>query len=342
MSQHHASRQGHDHGQNQPSHDHGQNQGHDHGQNQGHGQDHGQGPTHDHEQNHGQGAGHHHDGTHLDWSEMALLLERQAEIASPAYTEAAAWLGTLAPVYGVRRVLDVGSGPGVVTSLLADAFPAAETVAVDGSPELLERARDRAEARGLGARVSTLHAELPEAIGTLGEADLVWAGNSLHHIGDQRAALAEFAGLLRPGGLIALVEGGLPTRHLPWHIGIGRPGLEARLDAAHAHSFGEMRAELPGSVDEPDDWRALLASAGLTPAGTRTFLTDLPAPVSPVVRELAVSHYQRLREGFGDRIDADDRKTLDRLLDPADERSLHHRTDLFHLTARTVHTARKG
>ncbi|MFE1902076.1 class I SAM-dependent methyltransferase [Streptomyces gardneri] len=327
MSQHRASHQG----QNHQGHDHGQNQqiqqGHDHGHNQ---------QSHDH------GAGHHHDGTHLDWSEMALLLERQAEIASPAYTEAAAWLGTLAPVHGVRRVLDIGSGPGVVTSLLAEAFPVAETVAVDGSPELLVRARDRAEARGLGARVSTLHAELPEAIGILGEADLVWAGNSLHHIGDQRAALAEFADLLRPGGLIALVEGGLPTRHLPWHIGIGRPGLEARLDAAHAYWFGEMRAGLPGSVDEPDDWRALLAAAGLTPAGTRTFLTDVPAPVSPVVRELAVSHYQRFREGFGDRIDADDRKTLDRLLDPADEKSLHHRTDLFHLTARTVHTARKG
>ncbi|MCX5394220.1 trans-aconitate 2-methyltransferase [Streptomyces sp. NBC_00094] len=297
---------------------------------------------HDHQQGHGHGHGHHHDSTHPDWNQVAPLLERQAEIASSAYAEAAAWLGTLAPVYGVRRILDIGSGPGVVTSLLAEAFPAAETVAVDGTPELLVRARDRAEARGLGARVSTLHAELPEGIGTLGEADLVWAGNSLHHIGDQRAALAELAGVLRPGGLIALVEGGLPTRHLPWHIGIGRPGLEARLDAADADRFGEMRAGTPGSVDEPDDWRALLAAAGLTPAGTRTFLTDVPAPVSPVVRELAVSHYQRLRDGFGDRLAPDDRKTLDLLLDPADARSLHHRTDLFHLAARTVHTARKG
>ncbi|MBD0716202.1 class I SAM-dependent methyltransferase [Streptomyces sp. CBMA370] len=303
---------------------------HDHPHGEGHGDRHG----------HGHGHGHH--DTHLDWSEMAPLLERQAEIASPAYAEAAAWLGTLAPVQGIRRVLDVGSGPGVVTALLAEAFPVAETVAVDGAPALLARALARAEARGLGARVSTLHAELPEGIAGLGEADLIWAGNSLHHMGDQRAALAEFAGLLNPGGLMVLVEGGLPTRHLPWHIGIGRPGLEARLDAVHAEWFGEMRAELPGSKDEPDDWRALLADAGLTPAGTRTFLTDVPAPVSPVVRELALAHYERLREGVGTRVDADDQATLDRLLDPSDERSLHHRTDLFHLTARTVHTARKG
>ncbi|MEU5217609.1 class I SAM-dependent methyltransferase [Streptomyces sp. NPDC020807] len=323
MSQHRASHHGHDNQHDDRA-----------GSQPGHGHQHGHG--------HGHGNGHHHDGADLDWNQLAPLLERQAEIASPAYREAAAWLGTLAPVYGVRRVLDIGSGPGVVTSLLAEAFPAAETVAVDGTPELLVRVRERAEAYGLGERVSTLHATLPESIATLGEADLIWAGNAVHHLGDQGAALAGFAGLLRPGGVVALFEGGLSTRHLPWHIGIGRPGFEARLDAAHAYWFGEMRAGLPGFVDQPDDWRALLAAAGLTPSGTRTFLTDIPAPVSPVVRELALSHFGRLREGFGDRIDAEDVKTLDVLLDPADERSLHHRTDLFHLTARTVHTARKG
>ncbi|MER5963888.1 class I SAM-dependent methyltransferase [Streptomyces sp. NPDC002057] len=333
--------------QSAPHHDHahGEGQGHQHGEGH-HGEGHQQGEGHGHGNGEGQGHrhghGHHHDSTHLDWNELGAHLERQAELASPAYADAAAWLGTLAPAQGVRRLLDVGSGPGVITAVLAEAFPAAEAVAVDGSPELLARARDRAETRGLGARVSTLHAELPEAIATLGQADLIWAGNTLHHIGDQRAALVEFAGLLNPGGLMVLVEGGLPTRYLPRHIGIGRPGLEARLDAAHADWFGAMRAEAPGSKDEPDDWRALLAGAGLTPAGTRTFLTDLPAPVSPVVRELAVGHYTRLREGYGTALDADDRATLDRLLDPADALSLHHRTDLFHLTARTVHTARKG
>ncbi|MER7912533.1 hypothetical protein [Streptomyces sp. NPDC096068] len=86
----------------------------------------------------------------------------------------------------------------------------------------------------------------------------------------------------------------------------------------------------------------VLVEGGLTPSGTRTFLTDLPAPVSPVVREPAVAPYERLRDGFGARLDPDDKATLDRLLDPADALSPHHRTDLFHLTARTVHTARKG
>ncbi|HEY9375208.1 class I SAM-dependent methyltransferase [Streptomyces sp.] len=302
---------------------------HDHGHHE-----HGQHP-------HGSHA-HHHDHTDIDWTAMAPLLERQAEIQSPLYAEAAAWLGTLVPASGVRRVLDVGSGPGVITCLLADAFPAAETVAVDGTPELLALARARAEARGLSARVSTLQAELPGDFATLGEADVIWAAESLHHLGDQRAALDAFAGLLRPGGLLVLVEGGLPARRLPRDIGFGRPGLEARLDALHAEWFGEMRAALPDAKEEVDDWRGLLAGAGLVPAGTRSFLSDIPAPVSPVVREQAVIQYERIRASVDERLAADDRETLDRLLDPADPGSLHQRADLFQLVARTVHTARKG
>ncbi|MFD5322522.1 class I SAM-dependent methyltransferase [Streptomyces sp. NPDC127092] len=315
--------------------------GHGHGHGQGHGHGSGNG-THDRNgQGHGHGHRHGHDHTHLDWAEMAPLLTRQAETQSPLYAEAAAWLASLAPAGSVRRVLDVGSGPGVVTALLAEAFPEAEVVAVDATPELLALARERAEARGLGDRVATLRAELPGDFGALGTADLVWASNSLHHIGDQRAALASFAELLNPGGLIALAEGGLPQRHLPWNAGVGRPGLEARIDAANAEWFGEMRASLPDSKEEIDDWVALLTDAGLTPSGTRSFLSDIPAPLPDSVREQIVAHYERLREGLAERLADDDRAAVERLLDPADPLSFHRRQDAYLLTARTVHTARK-
>ncbi|MRT44546.1 SAM-dependent methyltransferase, partial [Xylella fastidiosa subsp. multiplex] len=81
-----------------------------------------------------------------------------------------------------------------------------------------------------------------------------------------------FAARLAPGGTLAIMEGGLPARFLPRDIGIGRPGLQARLDVLEEEWFADMRASLPGAVAEAEDWPALMTTAGLRPTGTRTFL----------------------------------------------------------------------
>ncbi|MFJ6647952.1 class I SAM-dependent methyltransferase [Streptomyces sp. NPDC091290] len=281
---------------------------------------------------------HHHEHSDIDWGEMGPRLEAQAELFTPLYEHAMAWLAKRQTEPGL--VVDAGSGPGVVSCLLADTFPGARIVAVDASQPLLDRARERAERFGVADRFDTLTGELPGVLGDLDyPADLLWAGRSLHHLGDQRAALAAFAERLSIGGTLALQEGGLPARFLPRDIGFGRPGLQARLDVVEAEWFARMRAELPGSVAEAEDWPALLAAAGLRPSGTRTFLLDLPAPTTDRARAYAVATLTRTREVLGDRLDADDRAALDRLLDPGDEASVHHRPDVFVLAAQTVFTA---
>ncbi len=55
----------------------------------------------------------------------------------------------------VRRVIDLGCGPGVGTALLAQAFPSASVLAVDGARAMLDRAEDRATRLGLADRVET-------------------------------------------------------------------------------------------------------------------------------------------------------------------------------------------
>lgn len=290
------------------------------------------------EHRHGEHHGHFHGSTDIDWGAMAPLLESQAELFAPLYEQVMAWLAKEAAEPGL--IVDAGSGPGVVSCMFAEAFPGARVVAVDGSEPLLERARARATRLGLGDRFATIAGELPDVLDELDyPADLLWAGNSLHHMGDQRAALTAFAERLAPGGTLALLEGGLPARFLPRDIGIGRPGLQARLDALQEEWFARMRAELPGSVAETEDWPALLAAAGLKPTRTRSFLLDLPAPVSDRARAHVAATLGRMRESLGDAVDEDDRATLDRLLDPEDEASVHRRKDVFVLKAHTVYTA---
>ncbi|MDT0613169.1 class I SAM-dependent methyltransferase [Streptomyces lancefieldiae] len=295
--------------------------------------------AHDHHQHDaGHRHGHDHDHSDLDWAEVAPLLEAQAELYAPLYRRAMDWLARDVPEPGL--VVDVGSGPGVVSGLFAEAFPGARVVAVDGSGPLLERARDRAARLGVADRVGTLAGDLPGVLAELDyPADLMWASQSLHHLGDQRAALAALAGHLAPGGTLAVLEGGLPARFLPRDLGIGRPGLQARMHAVEEDSFAEMRASLPGSVAETEDWPAMLTAAGLKHTGTRSFLLDLPAPVSDEARAYVTTTLSRLRDRIGDGLDAVDRATLDRLLDPGDEAGVHRRQDVFVLVAHTVYTA---
>ncbi|KOV25054.1 methyltransferase [Streptomyces caelestis] len=293
--------------------------------------------AHEHEHDHRHTHDHGHDHDH-DWAELAPLLESQAELFTPLYERALNWLAKEVTEPGL--IVDAGSGPGVIACLFAETFPGARIVAVDGSEPLLERAGARAGRQGVGDRFDTLAGELPEVLGELDyPADLLWASRSVHHLGDQAAALAACAARLAPGGTLAVMEGGLPPRFLPRDIGFGRPGLQARVDAAEEERFGRMRAELPGSVAVVEDWPALLASAGLRHARSRTFLLDLPAPVTDRARAYVVTALTRTREVIGEDLDADDRATLDRLLDPDDKASVHHRPDVFVLAAHTVHSA---
>ncbi|MFC7329176.1 class I SAM-dependent methyltransferase [Marinactinospora rubrisoli] len=299
--------------------------------------------AHSHEHAHGHAHAHEHahgHGEHPDWAALADHLENGAELHLPALRQAAGWLAGLMEGTPVRRILDVGSGPGVATCLLAERFETAETVAVDGTPALLERTRDRAGRLGLAGRVHTLPADLPGDFGELGVADLVWSSLTVHHVGDQQAALNELARSLRPGGLLAVAERGLPARFLPRDIGLGRPGLQARLDAAVEDWFTAMRAELPDSTPVIEDWPAMLAATGLVPAGSRSFLVDLPAPLPAPAREYLHTQLSRTRHNGGDRLDEEDLATLDRLLDRDSATGILTRPDAFYLTAITVHTAR--
>ncbi|MFE7648797.1 methyltransferase [Streptomyces phaeoluteigriseus] len=289
---------------------------------------------------HGHGHGHGH-GTEIDWAAMAAHLEAQAELFTPLYEKALSWLGKEVTEPGL--IVDAGSGPGVVSCLFAEVFPGARVMAVDGSGPLLERARARAGRLGHGDRFGTLTGELPTVLDELEyPADLIWAGRSLHHLADQRAALAAFAERLAPGGTLAIMEGGLPSRFLPRDLGFGRPGLEARLDALEAEWFARMRADLPGAVEEAEDWAALLSAAGLKRPRSRSFLLDLPAPASDRARGYVADRLGRLRDIFGDTLDPGDRAVLDRLLDPGDPAGVHRRPDVFVLAAHSVHTAVKS
>ncbi|CAA9513218.1 MAG: hypothetical protein AVDCRST_MAG67-2929 [uncultured Solirubrobacteraceae bacterium] len=131
----------------------------------------------------------------------------------------------------VRRVIDLGCGPGVGTALLAQAFGSASVLAVDGSRAMLERAEARATRLGHAGRVETRQLDLDEDLASLGRCDLAWAAMAVHHAGDEVATLRRIRSLLDPRGLLCVLERADPT-FIRFADDLGHPGIWNRLEAA--------------------------------------------------------------------------------------------------------------
>lgn len=283
----------------------------------------------------------HAEGYTVDWPEKVAGLVEIARHDREWYAELARTL--VQP--GDRAAVDVGCGGGGMTLALATALGGEGVVAaVDGAPEMLAAVGARLDELPAGhARVEFVAADLggmaPVRTALGRPADLVWASASVHHAGDQQAAVDALAALLGPGGRLALAEGGLPSRHLPWDVGVGEPGMEVRLEAAHDRWFGRMRAELPGSRPMPYGWTEALRRAGLVEVTTRTTLRERPAPLSERDRWHALDRLGAMVDKLRPigLLDPADLAAWDRLLDPADEAWLGRRGDLQRLEARSVH-----
>jgi SAM-dependent methyltransferase len=288
--------------------------------------------------------GHGHGHVHLgeeEWAALAAQTELQGEVFIGFLTDTVRWIdelrGSDAPP--VRRILDVGSGPGVAACELALAYPQARVTAVDSSPAMLARATARAVRLGVGDRVDTRLAELPHGVDDIAGVDVIWASMSLHHIGDEVGALRVLRAVLSSTGLIAIAELAEPTRLLPDALDIGRPGFVDRLDAAGAAWFADMRHGLAGSV-ESADVPSMLAAAGFEILGRRIAHDRLDPPLSDDARRAAHGELLRARAQLADRLGADDRETLDILCDPDDPRGAVHRRDLVMASSRQIVVAR--
>ena len=98
------------------------------------------------------------------------------------------------------EVLDIGCGIGGIDLLLVERFGAGKVLGIDIEADNIERARRRAEAKGLSDAVGYRLVEpgpLPFGAGSF---DLVFSKDSIIHIPDKEALFADIFRVLRPGG----------------------------------------------------------------------------------------------------------------------------------------------
>jgi SAM-dependent methyltransferase len=287
---------------------------------------------------HGHGHGHTHDG--IDWAERLDHMRAIDALDRDTHAEVAARLTAALPAGAT--VIDVGSGAGGMSAVFGRALADAsggKVVLVDAVPELLEAAAAHVRTEAPEVEVVPVLADAadPALPGLVPAGDLVWASGMVHHLPDQQRGVDTLARMVRPGGTLALREGGLSTQCLPWDLGIGAPGLQGRLIAARETWFERMRADIPGVVRLPGGWGRALTAAGLGDVTSFSFLVDHPAPASGAARESVVNWLTFMAGAVAEWLGEEDRATVARLIDPHDAEFIANRDDVFVLSASTIH-----
>lgn len=283
-----------------------------------------------------------HDAEHRprDGGAFGERLELEADVTfpllAPFIDQVTAAVGEAA---AVTRVLDLGSGPGAAAVALALRFPNATVTAVDREEGLLERLPGRAARFGVEARVTATVADLEGSLHHVAppeSVDVAWASMVLHHLEDPAGALGRIRRLLRPGGVLAVVEMRRLFGTLPAGFDVGSDGFGERLAAAVRAG---LEAHLPpGAMTR--DWPALLVAAGFEVLVHRELEARLAAPLDPLAARLALEELRgSARRVAG--LEPRDRKLLDALADPSDPRCVLHRQDFTYDLSRTVLVGRR-
>jgi trans-aconitate 2-methyltransferase len=126
-------------------------------------------------------------------------------VADPMARWGAAVLERL-PLQGDERVLDAGCGTGRVTELLAERLPSGRVIALDGSPSMVDAARQRL-AR-FGDRIEYVVADLGTALPIESDVDAILSTATFHWVPDHDALFANLAAVTRPGGWLVAQFGG--------------------------------------------------------------------------------------------------------------------------------------
>ena len=106
---------------------------------------------------------------------------------------------------GDETVLDAGCGSGRVTRLLLDRLPDGRVIGVDGSPSMIETARE--QLAGFGDRVELVVSDLLDLV-VPSPVDAVFSNATFHWILDHQRLFSRLYEALRPGGRLEAQCGG--------------------------------------------------------------------------------------------------------------------------------------
>jgi hypothetical protein len=168
---------------------------------------------------------------------------------------------------GVRTIVDVGGGHGLLLSTILEAYPAARGILLD-LPSVAAGARERIAAAGLAGRCDVIAGDFFASVPPGGDCYLL--ANVIHDWDDDRAVaiLRSCQRAMADGGRVLIIEAVLPTGNEP------HPGKVGDL---------QMLVITGGRERTAAEYRALLTAGGFRSG--RVVPTASPVSVVEGIRE---------------------------------------------------------
>jgi demethylmenaquinone methyltransferase / 2-methoxy-6-polyprenyl-1,4-benzoquinol methylase len=178
--------------------------------------------------------------------------------------------------FGVRRaqlperavVLDLASGTGDFSRLVAERTPRAQTVGVDLTEPMLEAARTR----GLADVVCGDACMLPFASESF---DCVFIGYGLRNFPDLRAAMREIRRVTRPGGMLVSLDFFLPENRMLRQVYLAYLYAQGALWGLLLHGRTRIYTYIPDSLRSflsIGEFSSLLQDAGYALVEARGYI----------------------------------------------------------------------
>lgn len=215
------------------------------------------------------------------------------------------------PLTPAMKVLDLACGDGFYSRRIADRLgPGGSVTGVDLNLAYLDEARQEAARQTGEATIDFVAASFDRLPFPDDTFDFVWCAQSLYSLPEPVVVLRTLARVLRPGGIVAVLEN--DTMHqvfLPWPV-----RLELPLRAAELRALSETRN--PNKYYVGRRLPAVLAEAGLEPLKMATQAIDREAPFGEAERALLQSYLEGVANRVAPYLDAPLLQELRQLIDP--------------------------
>lgn len=158
-------------------------------------------------------------------------------------------LGQLAGV-DAAKIVDLGCGPGNMTRLLAQRWPAARVTGLDSSPEMIARAQDTVPEENLDFRIADATSWHPEA-----DIDLLFSNAMLQWLPGHRQLLAGWLAELKTGANVAIQVPG----------NFGSPSHAVMRQVAESPKWAQQLGGVlrhDDVVGEPEEYQRIFLDAG--------------------------------------------------------------------------------